>query len=186
MSYKHSNKCKVCTSQHRIQIEKMKANGMAYRTISDAIFEEHGLKIGHSAIQHHILNHFDPREDALEIVKKESRKLYKENLMDAGQRAAKLSGMMQAAYRYITEHYDELDMKLALQMMFASVDQLNKMEGTGAYAGNDFLKGFQQMLNDIKSGTPVQATIVYEADKDGNADPVDNPVEEMLQNLPNE
>lgn len=131
--------------------------------------------------------------DEVEMVKIASRELYKENLIDAGNRAAKLSGMIHASYEYISTHFDDLEMKTALQMLFGSIDQLNKMEGTGAFAGSEFLLKFQEMLHAIKNDKVIQPTLIYEADEIGEAneittnDPVDN--SEILyqngENIPN-
>ena len=172
MPYLTSTKCKICTSKYRVEIEELRVKeSKTFQELSDHLKDKHGLHISAGAVHRHFQNHFDYVSDEMALVQTASRQLYKENLVDAGNRAAKLSGMIHASYEYVTTHFNELDMKTALQMLFGSIDQLNKMEGTGAFAGGDFLMKFQEMLDMIKRGNPVQPTLIYDADVSGEATP---------------
>lgn len=168
MTYKTENKCSICQSKYRLECEEMRVKqGKTYQEISDHMATKYGYKVSAASIHRHFMRHFDYLTDEMKLVQVSSRKLFKETMIDAGERSAKLSGMITAAYEYVSTHFDELDMKTALQMLFGSIDQLNKMEGTGLYAGSDFLIKFQGLLDSIKRGNTEQPKLIYDVSTTG-------------------
>jgi len=68
----YSSRCKVCNSQHRVQIEKWaKEDGLSARAISAKLKEEFDEEISHKSIWQHLNEHFD--------VKAEVRKQYQKS-----------------------------------------------------------------------------------------------------------
>lgn len=187
MAYKTVDRCKVCTSQYRLEIEesRIKRNS-TYDQISSDLKSKYGFHVSIKSIQRHMVNHFDPTTPALEMVQSASKLLFDETFVDKAHRGAKLSGMISASYDYINHHLNELDMKTALQMLFGSVDQLNKMEGMGAFAGNDFFLGLLDLIKRMDEKVPKQAELIYNADKDGQAILVESKIDEITEILPDE
>lgn len=170
MAHKTLRACKVCQSPYRGEIEDMRVKqNLPLRQVAKHLSDKYGVEISTSAIHNHLTKHYEYMSESMKIAAIASRKMFKVDLIDAGERAGKLSAVMFAAYEYVATHFHELDMKLALQMLFGSVDQLNKMQGTGAFAPQEFLLQFQGLLDSIKRGTTTQPTLIYEADADGNA-----------------
>jgi hypothetical protein len=188
MPYATSPRCKICQSTHRLEIEQLRVKEQkTFAAISSILNEKYGFKISDGSVHRHFTNHFEFISEEKALVAQESRKLYNDAMQTAGNRAAKLSGMVSASYKYVTEHFDELEMKTALQMLFGSIDQLNKMEGTGAFAGNDFLMEFQHLLQRIRKGETVQPTLIFNANELGEATEItdsDKIVDEVVDNLP--
>lgn len=189
MPYKTETKCKVCMSKYRLEIEELRTKQTkTYDQISTIMREKYGFVVSIMSLQRHFLNHFEFVTDQLAMVAKESKALFKENAITSGERIAKLSGMIAASYEYVTSHFDELEMKTALQMLFGSLDQLTKMEATGAFVGAGFLVQFQELLSSIKKDTIVQKPLDFIADEQGQAHEivvVENPVDKPDDNLPN-
>lgn len=177
MPYKNSKACKVCQSPYRGEIEELRTQQKKpLREITDHMQTKYGWDISTSAIFNHMNKHYEFITEAMKIAEISSKAMFKSNLIDAAERAEKLSGVMYAAYEYITSHFNELEMKTALQMLFGAVDQLNKMQGTGAFAPQEFLLQFQGLLEAIKRNQTTQPELikVYEADTLGNATELNN------------
>lgn len=67
----YSSWCKVCNSQHRVQIERWaKEDGLSSRAISAKLKEEFGEKISYKSIWQHLREHFDVRAEAREQYQK--------------------------------------------------------------------------------------------------------------------
>ena len=55
-------RCKVCTSEHRREIEEKYQSGMSARAISKWLAETYGEEISHRSISNHMAKHFNVRE----------------------------------------------------------------------------------------------------------------------------
>jgi len=67
----YSSRCKVCNSQHRVEIEKWaKEEGMSPRAISSRLKEEFGEEISHKSIWQHLNEHFDVKTEVREQYQK--------------------------------------------------------------------------------------------------------------------
>ncbi len=81
MSIKHNSQCKVCNSEHRVEIEKLLTEGWGVKRISDWLKEKYNEHISHTAIHNHKKNHWNV---GLEIKKraaqKESKELFEEEV----------------------------------------------------------------------------------------------------------
>ena len=68
----YSSRCKVCNSQHRVEIERWaQEDGLSPRAISSKLKEEFGEEISYKSIWQHLNKHFD--------VKAEVRKQYQKS-----------------------------------------------------------------------------------------------------------
>lgn len=81
MSIKHNSQCKVCNSEHRVEIEKLLAEGWGVKRISEWLEEKYNERISHTAIHNHKKKHWNV---GLEIKKraarKESEKIFEEEV----------------------------------------------------------------------------------------------------------
>ena len=67
----YSSRCKVCNSQHRVQIEKWaKEDGLSPRMISARLKDEFGEQISHKSIWQHLNEHFDVKAEVRERYQK--------------------------------------------------------------------------------------------------------------------
>lgn len=72
----YSSRCKVCNSQHRVQIEKWaKEEGMSPRAISSRLKEEYGEEISYKSIWQHLNEHFDVKAEVMEQYQKSQEQL---------------------------------------------------------------------------------------------------------------
>lgn len=73
----YSSRCKVCNSQHRVEIERWaKEEGMSPRAISSKLKEEFNEAISHKSIWQHLNEHFDMKAEVREQYQK-SQEQYK-------------------------------------------------------------------------------------------------------------
>lgn len=76
----YSSQCKVCNSQHRVEIEKWaKEKGLSSREISTKLKEKYGEKISHKSIWWHLKEHYDIKAEVREIYQK-SKEQYQKNV----------------------------------------------------------------------------------------------------------
>lgn len=74
----YSSRCKVCNSQHRVEIEKWaKEEGMSPRTLSSRLKEEFGEDISYKSIWQHLNEHFDIKAEAREQYRKSKEQMQK-------------------------------------------------------------------------------------------------------------
>ena len=67
----YSSRCKVCNSQHRVDIEKWaKEDGLSARVISAKLKEEFGEEISYKSIWQHLNEHFDVKAEVREQYQK--------------------------------------------------------------------------------------------------------------------
>ena len=63
----YSSRCRVCSSPHRVEIEKWcKTEGLSTRTASLRLLQTCGEKISHHSVNKHMNEHFDIRAEARE------------------------------------------------------------------------------------------------------------------------
>lgn len=74
----YSSRCKVCNSQHRVQIEKWeKEDGLSARAISAKLKEEFDEEISHKSIWQHLNEHFDVKAEVREQYQKSQEQYQK-------------------------------------------------------------------------------------------------------------
>jgi ATP-dependent Lon protease len=74
----YSSRCKVCNSQHRVQIEKWaKEDGLSARVISAKLKEEYGEEISYKSIWQHLNEHFDVKAEVREQYRKSQEQYQK-------------------------------------------------------------------------------------------------------------
>ena len=74
----YSSRCKVCNSQHRVEIEKWaKEEGMSPRAISSKLKEEYGENISYKSIWQHLNEHFDVKAEVREQYQKSQEQYQK-------------------------------------------------------------------------------------------------------------
>lgn len=74
----YSSRCKVCNSQHRVQIEKWaKEDGLSPRMISAKLKEGFGEQISHKSIWQHLNEHFDIKAEVREQYQKSQEQCQK-------------------------------------------------------------------------------------------------------------
>jgi len=74
----YSSRCKVCNSQHRVQIEKWaKEDGLSPRMISARLKDEFGEQISHKSIWQHLNEHFDVKAEVREQYQKSQEQYQK-------------------------------------------------------------------------------------------------------------
>ncbi len=67
----YSSRCKVCNSQHRVEIERWaKEDGLSPRMISAKLKEGFGEQISHKSIWQHLNEHFDIKAEVREQYQK--------------------------------------------------------------------------------------------------------------------
>ncbi|AEE95301.1 hypothetical protein [Mahella australiensis] len=78
MSAGYSSRCKVCNSQHRVEIEKWaKEKGLSPRAISSRLKEECDEDISYKSIWQHLNEHFDIKTEAKEQYQKSQQRFQK-------------------------------------------------------------------------------------------------------------
>lgn len=187
MPHKTSLRCTICQSPYRVEIETLRAREhKTFDEIIPIIIDKYGVKIAKSTMSRHFLRHFNlaPEQSAVvEASQRASKLLFKEEIVSTESRVVKLSAMMNASYEYLTNHYDDLDIKTALQMMLGSMDQLNKMQALGVMAKGNFLMQFLEQVSKMKDKEePIQIQ-AFEADELGQANLVDNTVDNLNKSL---
>lgn len=74
----YSSRCKVCNSQHRVEIEKWaKEDGLSVRAISAKLKEEFGEEISYKSIWQHLNEHFDVKAEVREQYRKSQEQYQK-------------------------------------------------------------------------------------------------------------
>lgn len=74
----YSSRCKVCNSQHRVEIEKWaKEDGLSARVISAKLKEEYGEEISYKSIWQHLNEHFDVKAEVREQYRKSQEQYQK-------------------------------------------------------------------------------------------------------------
>lgn len=74
----YSPRCKVCNSQHRVEIEKWaKEDGLSTRVISAKLKEEFGEEISYKSIWQHLNEHFDVKAEVREQYQKSQQQYQK-------------------------------------------------------------------------------------------------------------
>lgn len=81
MAIKHNNKCKVCNSEHRTEIEKLLSEGWSARRISAWLKETYDESISDNAILRHKKKHWNVSQEIKKrISQKESEELFEEEV----------------------------------------------------------------------------------------------------------
>lgn len=74
----YSSRCKVCNSQHRVEIEKWaREDGLSPRAISSKLKDEFGEVISYKSIWQHLNEHFDVKSEAREQYQKSQEQIQK-------------------------------------------------------------------------------------------------------------
>ena len=74
----YSSRCKVCNSQHRVEIEKWaKEDGLSPRAISSKLKDEFDEVISYKSIWQHLNEHFDVKSEAREQYQKSQEQIQK-------------------------------------------------------------------------------------------------------------
>lgn len=77
MGLGYSSRCKICNSEHRSEVERLRQQGDSYRGIQQWL-KERGVKVSVAAIKNHFDEHFPVRQEAAERYYQKSREVFEE------------------------------------------------------------------------------------------------------------
>lgn len=77
MALGYSSRCKICNSEHRSEVERMRQEGQSYRAIQQWL-KERGLSVSVPSIKNHFDEHFPVQKEAAERYYEQSKAVFEE------------------------------------------------------------------------------------------------------------
>jgi len=77
MGLGYSSRCKICNSEHRSEVERLRQQGESYRAIQQWL-KERDVKISVAAIKNHFDEHFAVQKEAAERYYEQSKAVFEE------------------------------------------------------------------------------------------------------------
>jgi len=77
MGLGYSSRCKICNSEHRSEVERLRQQGESYRAIQQWL-KERGVKVSVAAIKNHFDEHFPVQKEAAERYYEQSKAVFED------------------------------------------------------------------------------------------------------------